>query len=131
MSPNSLDIAKYCHPIAVPAHITDQSEIDKLKSEHIETSGHLRTIANDYEYLAIGIKMDIIDERFVYDAMRSAVISDWQSLSHLATGYRKKFSNDVFYKEFEGLAAAWGCRRSYRTGRKVGTQRWRPWGRHF
>jgi Domain of unknown function (DUF4760) len=130
LSPNSLDIAKFCHSFSAPPHITDPIEIEKLKNEHLEVSGHLRTIMNDYEYIAIGIKMDIIDERFVYSAIRSAVISDWQTLGHMATGYRRKLGNDVFYKDFEKLAAAWELRRSYRTGRKMDQPGWRlPWGR--
>ena len=79
----------------------------------------LQTIMNDYENLALGVRMSIIDEIYLCRWMRGAMIADWFTLSPLVTAYRHNHSSSTLYIEFEGIAAAWQRGRSYRTGRKL------------
>jgi hypothetical protein len=98
-----------------PSDTASPDEKSKMES----TAGILRTILNDYENLALGVRMDILDENYLFRLMRSTLISDWHTLSPLVTAYRNRANNNVIYIEFEGLTSAWQDDRSYRTKRKM------------
>jgi Domain of unknown function (DUF4760) len=100
------EIAKFCDP-----NSTDEKELEKSQT--------LQTIMNDYENLALGLRLNIIDENFLYRWMRSVVIRDFATLSPLVTAYRGRFANPEVYIEFEGLALSWQQDRSYRSGRRM------------
>jgi hypothetical protein len=114
---NPHEIAIYCHPYdGLPK---EHADFKKNFSEHEETSGIIRTIANDYENMALGIRMNIIDENFAYRSTRGNLIRDWHSLSPVVMSYRSKYNNNLIYIEFEGLFNAWENHRSYLTRRKM------------
>jgi hypothetical protein len=115
---NPQEIAKYCHPLQQVTGDNPSNYTQKLDS-HEKISGLLRSIANDYEFMALGIKMDILDEEFVYRAARGALIRDWAALSPLVIAYRQRHNSQLVYIEFEGLTHAWEQDKSYRSGRKM------------
>lgn len=79
----------------------------------------LQTIMNDYENIALGVRLNIIDEMYLCRWMKGALLRDWNTLSPLVTTYRHKLNNPAVYIEFEGLAAAWSRGRSYRSNRSM------------
>jgi hypothetical protein len=121
-SKNPNEMTKYCHPLQKPNEPETEESIAKFEAstdKHEEISGVLRTIANDYENTALGIRMNIIDENFVYRSIRGNLLLDWHALSPIVTSYRAKYNNQLIYIEFEGLVNAWEQHKSYTTGRKI------------
>ena len=86
---------------------------DQEKNEHDDIFVLLRSVVNDWEILALGVKEGALDEDFLYKALRANIIRDWKRLSPLVTAYRDRSSSKVMYIEFEGLADAWEKERSY------------------
>jgi hypothetical protein len=82
-------------------------------------AGALYSIMNDYENIAIAVRMDILDEEYLYRWMRGNTISDWDSLSPLITALRHERASPFLYIEFEGLASAWQQGKSYRTDKPL------------
>jgi len=95
------------------------SEYAVRTADNIPNRTTLQTIMNDYESLALGIRLNILDEYFMYRWMRGTVLGDWETLAPLVSAYRQNNKNPRIYIEFEGLSLAWGGDRSYRTGRKI------------
>ncbi|WP_158498447.1 DUF4760 domain-containing protein [Methylobacterium oryzae] len=88
-------------------------EAERLK--HQEAVITLRTILNDYENIALGIKLGILDEDYAYRYYRGTVLRDWEAMSPLVFTYRGKRGNNRLFIEFEGLAHAWENEFSFRT----------------
>lgn len=95
------------------------SDYCERKSTNIAEVTALQLIMNDYENIALGVKMNILDETYLFRWMRGAVIQDWDTLNPLVSACRAKYKNSKIYIEFEGLATQWQRGRSYRTGRKI------------
>lgn len=95
------------------------SDYCETTTENIKDRTTLQLIMNDYENIALGVRMNILDETYLFRWMRSSVIQDWETLNPLVNAYRVKFSNPNIYIEFEGLTTEWQKGRSYRTGRKI------------
>jgi hypothetical protein len=103
-------MTKYCHPLPPPKDLSDptvKQTFDMNVKAHEEISGWLRTIINDYKFLSLGVKMNIVDEDFLYKAAKGAGLLDWKSLSQIVIAYRQKYTNPRVYIEFEGLVNAW------------------------
>lgn len=94
-------------------------ETDKKAEKHNKTRRALLAILNEYENLALGVKLEIIDEEFLFRAIRGAAIADWKSLSPLVNGYRDRLQNKLAFIEFEALISAWERETSLRTGKKI------------
>jgi hypothetical protein len=96
------------------------SEYSHPKNEdEIKQATALYSILNDYENMSIAIRMDILDEVYLYRYMRGLVIEDWGDLSPLVTAARHARSLPLLYIEFEGLAESWQLHRSYRTNKPL------------
>lgn len=117
-------ISKYAHksPVTAVATVLPDAEL----TEFIQKRTTLQTILNDYENIALGIKHGILDELFLYQWMRTTVITDWNTLSPLVSEYRRIDENAQLYVEFEGLAAEWAQNRSYQNNKRRlnKSQRW-------
>jgi hypothetical protein len=118
---NLHEMTKYCHPHPSPIDRSPEAIVvhKGAVAEHEEISGVLRTIANDYELMSLGIRLNIIDEAFAYRYMRGGVMIDWRAISPIATAYRAKYDNQLLYLEFEGLVNAWEQHKSYLTDRTM------------
>ncbi|MCB1391259.1 MAG: DUF4760 domain-containing protein [Rhodobacteraceae bacterium] len=107
-----LELKKSKESIAKFHHPTNQ--------EYVEKATTLRTILNDYENLALGIRYSILDEEYLHRWTRTTLIDDWNELMPLVTAYRSSGSQNA-YIEFEGLATCWDRGRSYKTGKSIKT----------
>ena len=118
-NPNKM--TKYCHPLPPPLETSDNALHAHRTNvlDHETTSGILRTICNDYELMALGIRMNIVDEKFAYRYMRGALLNDWRSVNPIATAYRAKYNNNLLYIEFEGLVNSWEQGKSYLNDRAI------------
>lgn len=67
----------------------------------------LRSILNDYELIAIGIRHGIIDELFYRRWARAGLISDWQQIEPFIAAVRRVTGNPRVFQEFEALARRW------------------------
>jgi hypothetical protein len=125
-----ISIATYCYVgdsvespgqgVSPPDNAALTPEAKTLRDERLKQEIALTTILNDFENLALGVRHNILDEDYLYRWMRGSLLIDWDELSPLVTAYRHLRGRPVeIYVEFEGLAAAWGKNRSYRTGRKL------------
>lgn len=84
----------------------DRAEYDTRKST-------IRSVLNNHENLAIGIRRGILDEEYLYRFMRGIVVVDWQNMSPFVAVLRQEAENPLIYAEFEGLATQWQNSRSY------------------
>jgi Domain of unknown function (DUF4760) len=104
------------------------AENEKKKKEEIASA--LMTIMNEYDILALGVRLNIIDEVFLFKALRGSIIRDWNNVAPLVSNYRASYKNESLCIEFEGLAAAWDKERSYKNGKKLNvTRRWQYFAR--
>lgn len=124
------------NPGMIARYVADRPEEDKLVAdtpqkenaksqqqyvnEFIETKITLQTIMNDYEGIALGVRLGILDEKFLFKYMKSTVLSDWRTLAPLVNAYRQTMKNQDIYVEFEGLANQWHSERSYCSGLRAG-----------
>lgn len=100
-------------PSGSAVNVDSDYEAERLK--HQEAVITLRTILNDYENIALGIKLGILDEDYAYRYYRGTVLRDWEAVSPLVFTYRSKRGNSRLFIEFEGLAHAWENEFSFRT----------------
>ncbi|CAA2158931.1 hypothetical protein MBRA_04179 [Methylobacterium brachiatum] len=111
------DLFKSAFPSSKSSNnISDQvnSEYEAGRLRHQEAVITLRTILNDYENIALGIKLGILDEDYAYRYYRGTVLRDWEAMSPLVFTYRSKRGNNRLFIEFEGLAHAWENEFSFR-----------------
>lgn len=104
---------------SIASGIAGKEADDAVKNDRIRKLQALNNILNDYENMAIGIKMNILDEDYLYRWMKSSLIDDWQELNPLVTAFRHARKKPAIYIEFEGLASAWMENKSYKNGRKL------------
>ncbi len=107
-------IAKYCHG---SVNLENFEETERTKHEDICNT--LLTILNEYEIISLGVRLYIIDEDFLYKSLRGTTLRDWKQLTPLVTEFRRRYSSQVLYIEFEALVNACGKEYSYRTGKKM------------
>lgn len=91
---------------------------DPAKEDDVKHAITLRTILNNYENLALGVRYNILDEEYLFRWTRTGLISDWNYLMPLVTAYRSAGSPNA-YIEFEGLATSWQNNKSYRSGKAM------------
>lgn len=120
LSDNPQSIAEYCRVIKKAPK--DQKTIAYgvyQKDEKGEIAETLMTILNEYEILSLGVRMGIVDEGFLFKSLRGTILRDWKNLRPLVEEYRRRYSSDLMYIEFEGLSNAWDKNRSYVSGKKM------------
>jgi hypothetical protein len=72
-----------------------------------EEATAIRSILNDYELIAIGIRHGILDEIFYRRWFRSAFISDFQKIEPYIKAVRRNSGNPRVLQEYEDLARRW------------------------
>jgi Domain of unknown function (DUF4760) len=78
---------------------------DVAKEKTVETQT-IRLILNQYELVAIGIQLGILDYKFWRRWGRSTTIRSWKHASPFVLKLRERLSNPAIYHEFEELALA-------------------------
>lgn len=86
--------------------------------EEIRKASGIRTILNNYENLALGVRYSILDEDYLYRWTKTVTLDDWNYLLPLVTAYRSSGQPSA-YMEFEGLATSWLEGKAYATGKKI------------
>jgi hypothetical protein len=114
---NPQAIAIYAYPFKAPQGVTAGTlDVTKLREEHKIKAGFLRSVLNDYENMALGVKHNIIDEKYLYKSMKTNMINDWKRLSPLIYTYRDRAKSHTAFVEFEGLVYSWENEGSYFDG---------------
>lgn len=90
----------------------DGAKVERLKlaqedQQGTEEASAVRTILNDYELVAIGIREKILDERFLRVFSRKTFIDDFEKMKDFIDEIRRVKSNDAIFFEFETLAIKW------------------------
>lgn len=119
ISDNPQLIAQYCRTNEKPKSDAKNLYGIYARDEKVDIAETLMTILNEYEILSLGVRMDIVDEIFLFKSLRSTTLRDWKNLSPLISEYRRRYANNLIYIEFEGLANAWEKNRSYATGKEM------------
>lgn len=92
--------------------------VDPIKRDRAKAAT-LMTIMSNYENLALGVRLHIIDETFLHRYVRGVLLWDWDYFSPFVIQARHRHKNPNVYIEFEGIAMAWQNNKSYRTGKKL------------
>jgi hypothetical protein len=77
------------------------------ESQANEDAAAVRTIMNDYELIAIGIRDGILDEAFLLAFNRKTAIMDFDKMKPYIDEMRRVQSNDAIYAEFEKMVGRW------------------------
>lgn len=67
----------------------------------------IRAVLNDYELVAIGVRVGILDEEMCLRYMRGLTLKDWHSASQIIKSLRRKYNNTALLAEFDALAQRW------------------------
>ena len=67
----------------------------------------IRAVLNDYELVAIGIRVGILDEEMCLRYMRGSTLKDWYSSSQIIKSLRRRYNNTALLAEFDALAQRW------------------------
>lgn len=78
-------------------------EEHKAKQENV----YIRTILNNYEFIAAGIKEGAFDEEIYKRMKRSILIRDWDALAAYVTEIRRRTGREKIYIEMQWLAERW------------------------
>ena len=77
------------------------------KSQGSEEAMAVRTIMNDYELIATGIKRKIVDEQFHRDFYETTTVLDYQKMLPYILEVRRVYNNRKLYIEFEKMVFRW------------------------
>ena len=67
----------------------------------------IRAILNEYECIALGIRVGIIDEKLFKYYMRGTLIKDWDRSRDFVSALRQRVGNQALFSELEWLADRW------------------------
>lgn len=70
-------------------------------------NGYIRTVLNNYEFIAAGIKEGAFDEEIYKRMKRSILIRDWDALAAYVAEIRRRTGREKIYIEFQWLAERW------------------------
>lgn len=85
----------------------DTAKWSAAEHDASEEAEAMRNILNYYETLAIGIKNKVLDEKFLFNALRGVLLRDWDTADPFVVAMRKRFTNDQIFIETETLARRW------------------------
>lgn len=74
-----------------------------------ELQESVKTIMNDYELTALGIKQGILDQAFYREWFEGSFLKDYQAVRPLIKDIREKENRHKIYNQFENLAVKWGA----------------------
>ncbi|MEM9425667.1 MAG: DUF4760 domain-containing protein [Pseudomonadota bacterium] len=101
-------------------YLSARTEFNRLKTgptpletwvndEHKNTtqSDCIRTVLNDYELIAVGIREDILDEELYKVWFKTSFLRDYNLSKSYIAAMRKKYSSDQIFAELQNLAESW------------------------
>ena len=93
------------------AHYHDnKTDFTQLSCEEYKAkpeNGHIRTVLNNYEFIAAGIKEGAFDEEIYKRVKRSILIRDWDALAAYVAEVRRRTGREKIYIEMQWLAERW------------------------
>jgi hypothetical protein len=81
--------------------------IAQKAAQATDDASAVRTIMNDYELVAIGIRLKILDENFLHSFSRKTTLLDFDKMKPYIDETRRINDNDAIYAEFEKLVTRW------------------------
>ncbi|WP_425915976.1 DUF4760 domain-containing protein [Pseudomonas sp. GWSMS-1] len=69
--------------------------------------GHILSIINNYEFIALGIREGALDENIYKRAVYSQVLRDWRAMKAFIMELRRQNKIETLFQEFEVLARRW------------------------
>lgn len=78
----------------------------RTKSQDVNR-GHILSIINNYEFIALGIREGALDESIYKRAVYSQVMRDWKAMKAFIMELRRQNQIDTLFQEFELLARRW------------------------
>lgn len=69
--------------------------------------GHILSILNNYEFIALGIREGALDESIYKRAVYSQAMRDWRAMKAFIMELRRQNKIDTLFQEFEVLARRW------------------------
>jgi Domain of unknown function (DUF4760) len=94
---------KYVELALAPEGLAKWADIANEKTVETQT---IRLILNQYELVAIGIQLGILDYKFWQRWGKSTTIRSWNHASPFVLRLRERLSNPAVYHEFEELVKA-------------------------
>ncbi|MCV6612656.1 MAG: DUF4760 domain-containing protein [Amphritea sp.] len=92
-SDKDVDISKYAY--------------DSDEERHAAEAGSIRYVLNYYEYIAVGIKRGIYDEKILKDSSYSTMTSMYEFCEPYIQSVRRVNARNTTWCEFERLAKKW------------------------
>jgi Domain of unknown function (DUF4760) len=97
-----------------PGGLAPWAEEDKEKTDEAQK---IRTVLNEFELIAIGVQLGIIDFELYVRWFRSGVIRYWRHAAPYVFSLRSRLENDAMYHEYEEMVRWLRDNRMPRRGR--------------
>jgi Domain of unknown function (DUF4760) len=94
---------KFVELALAPEGLAKWADVANEKTTETQT---IRLILNQYELVAIGIQLGILDFKFWQRWGKSITVRSWKHASPFVSKLRERVSNPAIYYEFEELAKA-------------------------
>lgn len=95
------------HVISYHDNHTDFTKLSCEENKDMPENGYIRTVLNNYEFIAAGIKEGAFDEEIYKRMKRSILIRDWDALSAYVAEVRRRTHREKIFIEFQWLAERW------------------------
>lgn len=86
---------------------TDFTKLSCEENKDKPENGYIKTMLNNYEFIAAGIKEGAFDEEIYKRMKRSILIRDWDAFSAYVAELRRRTNRNKIYIEFQWLAERW------------------------
>lgn len=82
-------------------------ENEKLTNGEAEIRAHMLTVLNRYEFYAIGLNKNLLDEEMFKRMYCSTMLKFWGICNPAVSQLRETVKKDTLFKEYETLANRW------------------------
>lgn len=86
---------------------TDLTQLSCAQHKHKPENVYIRTVLNNYEFIAAGIKEGAFDEEIYKRVKRSILIRDWEALAAYVAEIRRRTGREKIFIELQWLAERW------------------------
>lgn len=85
----------------------DLTQLSCAENKDKAENGYIKTLLNNYEFIAAGIKEGAFDEEIYKRMTRSILIRDWDAFSAYVAELRRQTKREKIYIEFQWLVERW------------------------
>lgn len=104
---NPLLIEAKKHVRALRESGADVTKLSCCENKDKAENGYIKTLLNNYEFIAAGIKEGAFDEEIYKRMTRSILIRDWDAFSAYVAELRRQTEREKIYAEFQWLVERW------------------------